>query len=100
MRSPKLRTLCTCPECNGAGTITCPECDGDGTYKFVNLADAPIPKGIANYEELIALKADARRVNLQAERLKQLVPARADSYEAQRVATIATIESQAEKLLR
>ena len=97
--APKLRKLCDCPECNGAGTITCPECDGDGHYAYVNLADATIPKGHQHEDELTALKMDARRVNQQAARLKAMIPSRVESYETQRVATIAAIEAQAEKLL-
>jgi DnaJ-class molecular chaperone len=95
-----MTTLCNCPECGGKGTIVCPECEGKGTYRYANLANAVIPKGIAHEDELRRLVQDARRVNSQAKRLTALVPAAAHSYESQRKATIFAIETEAERLLQ
>jgi hypothetical protein len=49
-----------------------------------------------NYEELIELQKDARRVIRQAERLKIMNPNRSDSYEAQLKATLFVIDGQAD----
>jgi hypothetical protein len=49
-----------------------------------------------NYEELNELQKDASRVIRQAARLKELNPARAESYAAQLKATLFVINGQAE----
>lgn len=87
---------CTCEECNGSGTIPCPECDGKGDYSG-SIERIQLERGMHNYDELVALQKDAKRVISQAERLKALNPQRADSYAAQLSATLFVINGQAEE---
>jgi hypothetical protein len=94
-----VRTLnnmkCTCKECNGNGEIPCPECDGQGTYE-VSIETITLEKTVKNYDELSEIQKDAKRVIRQAAKLKELNPARGDSYDAQLKATLFVINGQAE----
>jgi DnaJ-class molecular chaperone len=86
---------CQCDECRGEGKITCPECGGQGTYEGT-IEKITLISNMRNYEELKELQKDASRVIRQAARLKELNPARSDSYDAQLEATLFVINGQAE----
>lgn len=86
---------CDCQECNGRGEITCPECDGQGTHERA-IEDATLEKTVKNYDELLVIQRDAKRVIRQAAQLKVMNPERAESYDAQLKATLFVINKQAE----
>jgi hypothetical protein len=86
---------CQCEECRGEGTITCPDCNGQGEYEG-RIENIVLVSTMYNYEELKELQKDASRVIRQAARLKELNPARAESYTCQLKATLYNINAQAE----
>ena len=87
---------CVCEECRGDGTITCPECDGVGGING-DIQNITLYRNIKNYNELVEIQKDARRVVKQAERLKIINPRRSESYEAQLKATLLVINAEADK---
>lgn len=87
---------CECEECEGTGEIECPECEGQGTFEG-SIETIYLEKSVNNYEELSELQKDAKRVIRQAAQLKQMNPARAESYDAQLKATLAVINQEADE---
>ncbi len=87
---------CECELCRGNGEITCPECNGCGTY-YGNIEDFKLERSMHNYEELVELQKDAKRVIRQATRLKDIRPNRSKSYDAQLSATLFIINGEAER---
>jgi ABC-type Zn uptake system ZnuABC Zn-binding protein ZnuA len=90
-----MKTNCDC--CNGSGTVVCPECDGLGNYEE-GIEDIMLDKKDPNYNELLELQLDARRVIAQAKILIEQKPSRKESYEAQLDATLKELNDQATKL--
>lgn len=86
---------CTCQECQGRGRIECPECDGTGEVRSA-IERAELDSSMTGYAELVELQKDARRCIKQAEELSKLNPTRAAAYNEQLVATLGTIDRQAE----
>lgn len=89
---------CECEWCNGTGEVRCEECNGDGLVE-VSLEDMKLEPGQDHFDELMALKDDARRVRRDTERLIDLLPHRANSYRAQRDAALKTINRLADELV-
>lgn len=89
---------CECEECDGTGSVKCQECGGTGKVE-VAWINAPIPKNHTHRAELEALKQDVQRVRKQAQELRTLNPSRSGSYSEQEIATIASIERQARRLI-
>lgn len=85
---------CTCETCKGEGTIDCPDCDGAGAWN-ASIEHVTLTKSMSNFDELVALQADAKRVILQANRLTELNPARKESYAAQLKGCLSVINIQA-----
>ncbi len=88
---------CSCEECRGDGTITCPECDGQGTVEG-SIEIISLRPNLKNFDDLMEVQRDAKRVIRQAERLKSLIPHRSDSYEAQLKATLFVINAEADAI--
>lgn len=87
---------CECKTCRGNGEIPCPKCDGAGTY-YGDIQSFKLERNMQNYEELIELQKDAKRVIRQAGRLIEMKPDREESYNAQLKATLFVINSQADR---
>jgi hypothetical protein len=98
MSEERLRLLfkCECESCGGTGEITCPECDGGGTY-YGDIETFRLERNMHNYDELLELQKDAKRVIRQSQRLIEMKPDRTASYQAQLKATLSIINSQAER---
>lgn len=77
-----------CPECSGRGKI-------DGRIEHLKL-----DKSSEHYEELLELQKDAKRAIRQASKLKELNPARAESYDIQLAGTLEAINRLAEKTVK
>jgi hypothetical protein len=90
---------CNCERCRGDGEIVCPECNGRGHYEGA-LERMVLERGVENYDELLALQNDAKRVIRQADTLTKLRPDRASSYAAQLDAALETINREADNLER
>ena len=90
---------CECRECRGSGEIPCPECDGQGTYEG-SIETITLEKTADNYDELVEIQRDARRVIRQTAQLKAMKPERAESYDAQLRATLFVINGQAEAVAK
>src|SRR5438477_12945317 len=88
---------CECSFCRGSGEITCPECDGKGVY-IGSIESLKLERSFKNYDELIEFQKDAKRVILQAERLKAMKPERAESYNEQLRGALIIINWQAESV--
>ena len=86
-----------CEQCRGDGEIPCPECNGSGGLHG-DIESMRLNRSMKNYAELRECQKDAQRVIGQAERLKQLRPSRASSYDAQLTATLSVINREAERL--
>ena len=87
---------CQCEECRGRGTIECPECNGRGEWDG-SIENITLEKSMHNYDELLELQRDAKRVIRQAQRLTELNPQRGDSYSEQLKGCLFVINGQAEK---
>ena len=88
---------CECQNCKGDGVVTCWDCDGKGT-EWVPILEADIPKTHPKFNEVKALKDDARKAKRDFEVLSGLNPASFHSYQEQLKKTMDEIERQAEEL--
>ena len=85
-----------CDYCGGSGRVACDDCDGQGERE-IDIVTMKIDRWSKNYDELIEIQKDAKRVIKQAERLKELRPSRSVSYDEQLRATLFVINAQAEE---
>jgi hypothetical protein len=88
---------CSCDYCGGTGRVSCYECGGQGEWEG-GIETIKLDRCDKHFEELSELQRDARRVNDQAKRLKELRPHRAQSYDEQLEATLVIINHQADEL--
>ena len=89
---------CTCKRCDGMGEVPCPDCHGSGEWQC-DLEQLEVDRKHRNYQELVYLKEDLKRVKRQTTQLKKLRPENAPRYERQLEDTIVRIQELAEKLI-
>ena len=87
-----------CPECDGTGHITCDNCNGFGEDEC-DIMHIKLTPDMPHYNQLIELRRDAVRLRHQADELKRLMPARANSYENQFEAAMKAVCYEVEMVL-
>jgi hypothetical protein len=90
---------CRCIRCGGKGQVECVECDGSGLTDE-SIFTATLDKSHPRYEDLLELKKDAGRVTEQCRKLSEINPSRKESYESQLLAVMATLNKEAESILK
>lgn len=76
--------------------MPCLECGGNGSY-IGNIESVNLKKFMRNYDELLDLQKDAKRVIKQAAQLCEMKPERGECYNEQLRVTLLVINRQAER---